>query len=299
MTRIRAVVGRYRFGRVAAGVIALYLAVAAAAAAHAIASGDWRPLWWVADPVVLTSRFLWAQWRLYALIVVCAVNAWMWWMILRGPALPRADGLPSGVVWARRLLYASVVCDLLLWELLDAAAGHVAGVGVVPGVADPLLWAATMILLIRVTSGVAVWFKVLAAALGLVGVLLSLGDVLFSGAVEEQPPWPLGLASCVSSVMILVAQRRDGRWRDATINFGRVAVIATLLYPLLRLALQEWLSAEAEMVLLSAYRLCFPVWLARTAHELAVPAGPEETRPGESVPQPPSAARPAPYGEHA
>lgn len=273
MTRIRAAVGRYRFGRVAAVAVALYLVAVVGAAAVTVVSGYRGPLVWVAG-VVLTPSLPGAHWLVPALIGIGAFKAWMWWMVLRGPALPRAEGLPPGVVWARRLLYASVACDLVLWELLETVSHYVAGVDLVADVASPLLWAVTMIILIRVVLGVPAWFKVLAVALGLIGVLISL-PVAPPDAIGPQLIWLLGLASCVSTLMILVAQRRDGRWSDATINFGRIAVIAPLFFPLLRLlALRyQWLFDEGEIVLLSAHRMCSPVWLARTAHELATPPG--------------------------
>ncbi|GII04034.1 hypothetical protein [Planobispora takensis] len=280
MTRIRAAAGRYRFGRAAAVVVALYLTAAAVAVVLAAVSGDLSALSTAATARVwITSEQAGRPGPV--LIGMCGLNAWMLWQVLRGPALPRAGGSPSGVVWLRRLLYVNVAGDLVLRELLDEVSDTA------EDVASALVWAATVILLTRVVSGVSAGFRAIALALGLIGVLAPLPMSLIDGT-DLQTVSLLGLASFGWTVMILIAQRRDGRWSDATVDIGRIALIAPLLFPLLNLASQsEWLFFDGAGLLMSALGVFGTVWLARTAHELAGPAGTPAPRPdGRPAPQP-------------
>ncbi|MER5321240.1 hypothetical protein [Streptosporangium roseum] len=94
----------------------------------------------------------------------------------------------------------------------------------------------------------------------------------------------LGLASLGGTVMILIGQRRDGRWSSATIDIGRIALItplvAPLAYPVLSLAFQSGeLPFDGPGLVVSALGVFNTVWLARTAHELARPATMPATRP--------------------
>ncbi|MER5321244.1 hypothetical protein [Streptosporangium roseum] len=148
----------------AAVAVALYLAAVAVAAV----SGDLSALAVAATATTATTWALsaWGDWRGPLVAGICGLNAWMLWQVLRGPALPRAEGLPRSVVWLRRLLYAGVAGDLVLWELVDELSGTVAYV------ASLVVWAATLILLARVVSGVSARFRAIALTLGLIGVLI-------------------------------------------------------------------------------------------------------------------------------
>ncbi|ACZ86846.1 hypothetical protein [Streptosporangium roseum] len=261
----------------AAVVVALYLAAVAVAAA----SGDLSALS-VAATATTWNLSAWGDWLGPLVAGICGLNAWMLWQVLRGPALPRAEGLPRSVVWLRRLLYAGLAGDLVLWELVDELSGTVAYV------ASLVMWAATLILLVRVVSGVSARFRAIALALGLIGVLTPAPLVLFDGP-GLQVISLLGLASLGATVMILIGQRRDGRWSSATIDIGRIALItplvAPLAFPVLGFAFQgEELPFDGPGLVVSALGVFNTVWLARTAHELARPA----TRPAAGT-----AARPA------
>lgn len=264
VTRIWAAIGRYRFGRVAAVVVALYLTVVAVAAVLAAVSGDLSAL------SVAAAASTWGisaeeDWLGLLLAGICGLNAWMLWQVLRGPALPRTEGLPRGVVWLRRLLYANVAGDLVLWELVDELSDTV------EYVASLVAWAATVILLVRVVSGVSALFRVIALALGLIGVLTP-ALLRFLDGPGLQVISLLGLASFGWMVMILVGQRRDGRWSSATIDIGRIALVVLLAFPVLNLAFQ-WLLFDGPGLVVNALGVFHTVWLARTAHELAGPAG--------------------------
>jgi hypothetical protein len=257
--------GRYRFGRVAAVVVALYLAVVAVAAVLAV-SGDLSALSVAATAMTWTMFAEGGDWLGPLFAGICGFNAWVLWQMLRGPALPRAEGLPRNVVWLRRLLYAGVVGDLVLWELVEELSDTVAYV------ASLVAWTATVILLVRVVSGVSARFRAIALALGLIGVLTS-PSLFFLDGPGLQAISLLGLASFGWTVMILVGQRRDGRWSDATINIGRIALVTPLAFPLLNLAFQnERLLFSGPGLVVNALGVFTTLWLVRTAHELARPA---------------------------
>ncbi|WP_089207269.1 hypothetical protein [Streptosporangium subroseum] len=250
----------------AAVVVALYLAAVAVAAVLAAVSGDLSALSVAATATTWAVFAEGGDWPGPLLTGICGFNAWVLWQVLRGPALPRAGGLPRDVVWLRRLLYAGVAGDLVLWEFVEALSNTVAYV------ASLVMWAVTMILLVRVVSGVSAWFRAIALALGLIGVLTP-APLFFLDGPGFQAISLLGLASIGWTVMILVGQRRDGRWSDATINIGRIALVAALASPLFGLVFQsELLPFDGSWLVVNALGALTTLWLVRTAHELARPA---------------------------
>ncbi|MFI6297802.1 hypothetical protein ACIBEJ_39850 [Nonomuraea sp. NPDC050790] len=194
-------------------------------------------------------------------LVHSGLHAWMLWQVLRGPALPRAERLPPGVAWLRRLLYAGIAGDLLLWSLVDILSDTVADLG------ESALWIATVVLLFRVISGIPAWFRVVAVALSLAG--------LVSDLFGRLPPVGIVLHTVAGSaltVMILIGQFRDGRWSAVTIGIGQISLIPRLIFPLIILnhGLGE-LYFSGLATLFNALGVFFTVWMARTAHELARP----------------------------
>ncbi|UBU09441.1 hypothetical protein [Nonomuraea gerenzanensis] len=262
VTHLWAAAGRYRLGRLAAVAVAFYLAAVAATTGYAIVSRDLSAL-----SVTVTGLASWPRFvgggRLGPLLVAIGVfNAWMLWQVLRGPALPRAEGSPRDVVWLRRLLYLGIAADLVFWEVLDELSGVVVLVG------SRVLWAVTMIVWVRVLTGMPASLRAAGLALGLIGALPL---VLLPDAVIWQGRWVLGLASIAFTVMILLGQRRDGRWSGATVAIGWLALIAPLILPLLHLVLPDEAEDVSRALALVADVLetLTTVWLARTAHELA------------------------------
>ncbi|MFI6908068.1 hypothetical protein ACIBKY_42875 [Nonomuraea sp. NPDC050394] len=204
-------------------------------------------------------------------LVYSGLHAWMLWQVLRGPALPRAERLPPVVAWLRRLLYAGIAGDLLLWELVDILSDPVADFG------SSALWVATVILLFRVISGVPAWFRVVAVALSLAGLVSD-----FFGRLPPVGTVLLAVAGSALTVMILIGQVRDGRWSAATIGIGQLSLLPRLIFPLIILndALGE-LYFSGLVTLFNALGVFFTVWMARTAQELARPdaaAGPAAAR---------------------
>ncbi|OUC96488.1 hypothetical protein CA984_14840 [Streptosporangium minutum] len=227
------------------------------------------------------ARYAQGGWLGPLLTGICGLNAWMLWQVLRGPALPCAEGLARSVVWLRRLLYAGVAGDLVVWELVEELSDAVEDVG------SLLLWAVTVVLLTRVVGGVSARFRVVALAFGLTGVLAP-ALLFLLGDPDLSTISLLGLASCGWTVMILIGQRRDGRWSNATIDVGRIALVVLLASPASNLALQsESLLFNGLGVVMGTLGMLTTVWLARTAHELAGPGG----MPAAETAAPPAAGR--------
>ncbi|MBB5783405.1 hypothetical protein [Nonomuraea jabiensis] len=257
----RAAVARYRFGRPAAVAVALYLTAAAVAAWYD--GGRWF--------AVVTTAGFWA-WDDGARLLPAAIgvlNVWALWQILRGPALPRAGALPREVVWLRRLLYADVVGDLLLWELLDDVSD------VAEYAASWAVWTATMFLLVRALAGVSARFRIIALGLGLTGVL--------AAALRPFAEIPLLTVSLLAAVatlgckaMIIAGQGRDGRFSAVTVAIGWTALLVPQVYLLLKAGR---VTFDGLSLVVDALDGLIVVWAARTAHELAAP-GPCGAAPG-------------------
>ncbi|MEV4309203.1 hypothetical protein [Nonomuraea sp. NPDC049624] len=246
-------VARHRYGRPAAVAVALYLTGAAVTAWYdggrwfvAVATAGVRP----GDG---EARLLPAA--------ICVLNAWALWQILRGPVRAGAGALPRDVVWLRRLLYADVAGDLLLWDLLDRLSG------LAEYVARWAVWAATMLLLVRVLTGVTARFRMIALGLGLAGVL---GAALrpFTEIPLLSLSVPLVLATLACKAMIIAGQGRDGRFGAVTLAVGWTALLVPQAYSLLQAGR---LTFDGLSLVVQALDGLLVVWAARTAHELAVP----------------------------
>lgn len=267
VTRIRAATRRYRCGRLAAVVVALYLTAVTAALVIAAVTGELWTLSMAATVSMMWGRPMEGAWLAPLLTAICVLNAWMLWQVLRGPVLPRAEGLPRSVVWLRRLLYIGIAGDLVFWELVEELSDTV------EDLASTGVWVATVILLVRVVSGVSARFQAIALTLGLIGALRPVLGFLDLRA-------PQMLAIFVWTVMILIAQRRDGRWSATTVIIGWISLAPSLVHPLIS-PLGEWLF-EGPGLVLNALGVFGTVWLARTAHELAGPTEDTTTRPAGS-----------------
>ncbi|MFG2071836.1 hypothetical protein [Nonomuraea maritima] len=265
-------VGRYRFGRVAALVVGVYLVAMVGAGVFAAVTRDLSVL--AAGALTYVPSGEEDGWLWLLLAAKCGFNAWVLWQVLRGPALPLAEGLPRDVVWLRRLLYVGVAGDLVLWELVEA---------VVSGVYDEALgdavWVVTVVLLVRVFSGVSAWLRVSVLVLVLGGVPASWALILSGAGTPVLLALP-GVASMGGLVLLIIGQRRDGRWSETTITCGRVVMVGPLAVPLLA-TVAGYVSFAGAPLAVGAIGLVHTVWLARTAHEL-----------GTSAPQP-AAAQPA------
>ncbi|MFD0890714.1 hypothetical protein ACFQ08_39730, partial [Streptosporangium algeriense] len=103
--------------------------------------------------------------------------------------------------------------------------------------------------------------------MGYGGVLVAATlDLLGPGAPGEIE-MIYGLAALVWTILVLRAQRVDGRWRLTTVLYGVAALLLPVLLPLARLLT----GGEGVYGALAAVDAVNMVWLIRSAHDLADP----------------------------
>ncbi|MGW0807784.1 hypothetical protein [Nonomuraea sp. NPDC002799] len=254
---------RYRSGRPALLVAGLYLVVLAVAAVIALTTGDVALLWRltlfteVSEDVPVT----WPNVLVVALIGL--PWAWALWQSLRGPLAGPPPTLDRSTRWLRVALYVAAAHWLLTLFL-----------PVRPW------WAA---LLEGAVMGVVVllFHPVLGDSLEHAGMARAAGVLAYGGAavlevldVLDVSTHPLLLLLCllaglVWTVLVLRAQRWDGRWHGDTVVYGIAALAAPLLLPLLGLLLLSETDIYAQVA--AAGGVLTLIWLARSAHDLADP----------------------------
>ncbi|MED7929249.1 hypothetical protein SMD20_33740 [Nonomuraea sp. LP-02] len=196
------------------------------------------------------------------LLLLGLVNAWMFWQVLRRPA---PTGVPMGraAAWLRVLLYANVVWLLIPSFLPDL-------VETVIGLA---LWVPALVLLTVVVTGSGRSFRL---ALLLFGLVAQAGAVMDDFADDAQRLIFLTpvhrvvevvvtlVAAFVMMVMVLLAQRRDGRWSRGTLLVG----VGTFASPFLVELVDAQTRGSTIESIAEAMDVLYLVWLARTAREL-------------------------------
>ncbi|GII66990.1 hypothetical protein Skr01_70750 [Sphaerisporangium krabiense] len=261
-------------GLLAAG---LYLVSVAVAAVIALVNDDLRVfrlgvVWEWAAGFRLDDALFGPKAMAAGLTVVAVLNTWMFWQILRLPARPDA-GTDRRVIRVRRLLYWAAAISAVLWlpgELLPDALAEAFFL---------LVWGPLWVMFLLVLTGESSRFRAVGLVLASVCVVLSLESVIdeLPGVHWPNTGWLISPADSAWLLMILIAQRRDGRWSRATVTFGLAGLampygfqfFGGLLVPLFgpEALVIEWLSDELNVF--------YTVWLARSAHELAAPgAGP-------------------------
>ncbi|MFI6816741.1 hypothetical protein ACIBG7_30375 [Nonomuraea sp. NPDC050328] len=247
----------------------LNLAVVLIAVAISLVRGSLDPAWtvvqWYPAPFSEVSIPL----VLIGLLLVGLANSWMFWQVLKGPAerlplSPRARGL-------RWLLYVYVVWRLLPLPLAEGPATAV----------DAALWVSIVVLFAGVVTGSERGFRLAMIAFSLLaaggGLLIETGVLV---RVAQATPMlvlavalALGAAALTGLIMMLIAQRRDGRWSRATLVLGALQFLSFLP------SVVGGLFGEPVRGLLEVVALFEVVWLARTAHELSAPTTGSEPAP--------------------
>ncbi|MGW0808712.1 hypothetical protein [Nonomuraea sp. NPDC002799] len=239
-------------------------------AVTALNGGDIRLLWRLTILYDLDEGAPGNWTNVLPLSLAGGVLAWALWQTLRGPAAGRPPLLDPGTRLLRTVLYVNAaswgvrafmpvwpwwagVCDLVLMLALMLAFQPALRRNVRH--ADLALLAGASSLAVLAADEVFGWRNLdLLAALLLAGLLI----------------W---------TVLVFVAQRRDGRWGRATILYG----VASLLGPFAVMFAGN--LPYTGSALATAADAMMVIWLARSAHDLAHP----DTRP---VPLPPPLARP-------
>ncbi|MDP9847711.1 hypothetical protein [Streptosporangium lutulentum] len=256
---------RYRLGRLAA-VVNMTAVVVAVVVSLVRDSLDpaWTVVQWYPPSRSADETSLLAV--LGGLLLVGAVNSWMFWQVLQGPA--DAAPLPRRALWLRRLLYVYVGWLLIPVPLPDE----------VRTAFDVVLWVPIVILFAQVLTHSGPAFRLILVTTALLSTMLSwvLVAVPRDGYADRGAPVLSTVILALVAVglawllMTLIAQRRDGRWRRTTMVLGacQLAVIPVAV------VLNQLVDFPESVVLFDlVYVLAVfqPVWLARTAHELNRP----------------------------
>ncbi|MET9064001.1 hypothetical protein [Streptosporangium sandarakinum] len=228
------------------------------------------------------------------------------------PGLSGTTASAGPVRALRAVLYVALAFSLLLlvwsrppwWVSLLDQAGRLA----------------LVILFYRTLTGASRGSRYTALAAGALATISAIGSTLgeelgleiaervFDVALLDGLPWLLWMS------LVLVAQARDGRWRRGTVWTGisyllLVFLIWPLMYDLIFLGslggsenpgIMETIAAFSGntvfMSVAEALTVLMPVWLARSAHDLAAPGAGAVSRAG-AVPRAEAVPRPKP-GEH-
>ncbi|GAA3430007.1 hypothetical protein GCM10018953_71910 [Streptosporangium nondiastaticum] len=195
------------------------------------------------------------------LLLLGLVNSWMLWEVLRGPA-PAAVPMRRAATWLRLLLYADVV-----WLLIPSFLP-----GLVETVIGLAIWVPALVLFTVVLTGSGRLFRLALLLLGLVEPVTSLVDCLtddsplqiFVSPAYKATVMAVGMTASVVTVMLLLAQRRDGRWSRATLLIGLGTFASGFLVELV----DGLTRGGAIESIAEAMDVLYIVWLARTAREL-------------------------------
>ncbi|MFF3444136.1 hypothetical protein [Streptosporangium sp. NPDC002721] len=258
---------RHRFGRPAAFVAAGYLTAVVVAAVVALVTGDGDLL----RRLVFHGEGPWSEhpkWHVFPLVLAGGVQGWALWQILRGRVAGEPGEPGRHVRRLRVALYANLVVhpvlmfvsDLPWWAYVVVEIGQLA----------------LVVLFHRVLDGASRVLRLTALVVGTLDVVGSIGEGVSDefGFRSVEDIFELvqldGLAWALWMLLTLVAQARDGRWGRATVWSGA----ASMTFPLLVMPLTFALPFGGDFLFTLTYLLLsvlLPVWLARSAHDLAGP----------------------------
>ncbi|WP_371781764.1 hypothetical protein [Streptosporangium subroseum] len=202
---------RYRLGQLAAivNMVAVVVAVVVSLVRDSL-DPAWTVVQWYPPSRFADETSLLAV--LGGLLLVGAVNSWMFWQVLQGPA--DAAPLPRRALWLRRLLYVYVGWLLIPVPLPDE----------VETAFDVVLWVLIVILFAQVLTRSGPTFRLILVTTALLSTVLPW--VLEAVPPDNYADWAAPVLPAVSLalvaaglawfLMILIAQRRDGRWRRTT-----------------------------------------------------------------------------------
>ncbi|MEV0198758.1 hypothetical protein [Nonomuraea sp. NPDC050691] len=282
---------RYRSGIPALLVTGVYAVGVVVAGVVALTTGAPGLLWRLTlfveadDGITATSPNV--------LVPVLTGMAWAWalWVSLRGPLAGPRPELDRDTGRLRVALYVVAALSLLV----------------------PLLpswpWWATVVNVLIGGMLVVLFPPVLGRNLEHAGFAWAAGVLGYGGlAVVEvldaigwsAPDWlslTCALAAWVWMVLVLRAQRWDGRWRRATVRYG----IAGMVAPVVAMLVNGMLASVEEVLLYAtgATGALMVIWAARSGHELADPRpqpAPPEPLPSGPLPSGPLPSGPLPSG---
>ncbi|MFI0422983.1 hypothetical protein [Spongiactinospora sp. 9N601] len=267
---------RYRFGRVAAFIVAGYVVIAIALGVVTLVTDRLDFVWWAVVREPLMEGLVATWWVVLLLAPVVAVQAWAYWQVLRGPV--RGDPPPRDrwVTLLRWAIYLNVAWSFVAYTVF------------------PWTWWQSALDSVWHLGTVVLFFLVLRSSRWLRLAVLVGGTLSGLAGIADSVAYGLGSPSGLQSVTlwsdlfwlawmlpILVAQARDPRWSRATVGIGVLCVVVNLLHPS-ALAI-AFVSDEVPVELLvwslfGALDVFGMIWRARSAHDLASPltAGPPQ-----------------------
>ncbi|MBE1582385.1 hypothetical protein ACFPOI_26000 [Nonomuraea angiospora] len=256
-------ISRYRLGLPALLLTGLYLGALAVAAVIALTFGGLGMLWRLTlfTPVDESTPATWPN--VLVMLAAGLPSAWGLWQCLRGPL---AGPPPEQDRAVRRLRIA-----------LYVAAAYALISPLMPGG----VWTA-MLGVVSMVSLVVLFPPVLGSSLRHAGHVRIVGFLGYGGIVAyfvlglaglRMPNW-LSLifagAGLLWTILILRAQRGDGRWARSTVRYGIASLVFSFVSPLVAAGLGHMGTVYADAT--SAFSVLFTIWLARSAHELAGPS---------------------------
>lgn len=269
----------YRSGTPALLGTGLYVAALAVSAVIALTTGDLGVLWRLTLFTEIGDRVP-VTWPAVLILVLAGMSwAWALWQSLRGP-LAGPPPEPDRPAWRLRVALYVAAAFWALYQVMPVWPWWAAAL-------DALVMC-VIVVLFRPVLGSGLEHARLARTAGLLG---NGGAAAFE--VLDVLDWPTpnslvlacGLAGLIWTVLILRAQRHDGRWRPATVRYG----IAALVVPFLLVLAGGLLASEGSVYAdaTAAAGALTLIWLTRSAHELASP----HRRPPSRLPaRPPAAA---------
>ncbi|MFF3438725.1 hypothetical protein [Streptosporangium sp. NPDC002721] len=266
---------RYRFGRIAAFLAAVYVAAVVVAGVHALTTGD---------PALLReivtggwgSDFVPYTWWVELLMVAGGVlQGWAYWQVLRGrPAgVAAVNGRPVRLL--RPALYLSVACPMLYRLPIPYQWWF--------GLLLELVQVAVVVLFFVVLAGVLPrWLRLLGLVAGLANTVMNMASTVAYGLGEFSvaqfvAPYQLGNAVYLLwLVPVLAGQARDARWSRGTVRMGWASAALSLLSSGGNSIIAfGGFGVDHDLLLimvLSALGVFGTAWQARSAHDLGAPA---------------------------
>ncbi|MFC4114291.1 hypothetical protein [Nonomuraea zeae] len=233
------------------------------AAMIALTSGDLGTLWRLTlfTPANETAPVTWPN--TLVLVVAGLPFAWALWQCLRGPLAGPPPEQDRAVRRLRTALYIAAAYGLISPFVYDwfGVAAILSAVSMVP-----------LVVLFPPVLGASLRHAGHVRAVGLLsygGVIAYVVLRLFSLRMPDSLALVCGGAGLLWTILILRAQRGDGRWPRSTVRYG----IAGLVVPFVSMPV-AWLLADLGNVYadaVAALDVLVTIWLARSAHELAAP----------------------------
>ncbi|MEV4016897.1 hypothetical protein AB0J35_41030 [Nonomuraea angiospora] len=228
----------------------------------ALTSGGLGMLWRLAlfTPVDESTPATWPN--VLVMLVAGLPCAWALWQCLRGPLAGPAPERDRAVRWLRIALYVAAAYGLISPLMSGWIGGTILGAVVMVPLA-------------------ALFPSVLGSSLRHAGQVRVMGFLSYGGVIAYLVLGLGGLrvadwlalicagAALLWTILILRAQREDGRWTRSTVRYGIAGLVLPFVSTPVAAVLGDLGTVYADAT--AALGVLSTIWLARSAHELAGP----------------------------